>query len=128
LFIVLETLDVLFGVSCKDNKLDIDPDQVKESFLAISRKGLSRQTLIYWRQRICQDLENRWIGIAARDMVAFVQIFVARLSTESGQSMASQEVRSDDCRGIDRHAEVLMRKVLQIPESRWKAVLKESAI
>jgi hypothetical protein len=128
LFIVLEAFDILLGVNVTDDTLDIDPDQVRESFRIISRRRLSGETLIYWRQQICKDLEKRLEGTAARDLIALVQTLQAHLPTEDVQDITGKAATKEICECIEKHAQVAMRKVLQIPESSWKMVVKKSDI
>ena len=131
LFILIEVFDILLDINCKGPVDDIKPGDVKQSLRALSERGLGKETLIYWRQRICNDLRTRLEASAARDLLPLVAQLQERLplgrapfSPGADDSM----VTTTDAGNVlkDPSAEMAMRYALQLSEARWKVVLAET--
>lgn len=68
--LLLDVLDAILGISNPSGATD---DRRKQWLDNLASRGLSRRSLIYWRQRICEDLMNRLKGSASKDICALVE-------------------------------------------------------
>ncbi|KAJ9608737.1 hypothetical protein H2200_006508 [Cladophialophora chaetospira] len=50
MFVMLETFDILLAINCKDKRVDEpDQDDIKQSLRRLSKSGVGKETLVYWR-------------------------------------------------------------------------------
>jgi hypothetical protein len=118
MFVMLETLDILLGINCQDKTVEVvRPADVKQSLRRLSKRGLSIQTLLYWRVRICLHLRKCLETSAARDLLPLVAQMQDRMVVHGGSDAACEE---------EQFAEDAMKKHLKLSETRWRVVLKET--
>lgn len=123
MFVVLETFDILLGLNCKDKPVnDVEQDDVKQSLRRLSKRGISKDILIYWRQRICLHLKKCLENSAARDLLPLVAQIQDRLQ---GQEKSASVAGNMDT-AADLLGEVALREAFKLSEARWKVVLKET--
>jgi hypothetical protein len=119
MFVMLETLDILLGINRQDKTVEVvKPVDVKQSLRRLSKRGLSIQTLLYWRVRICLHLRKCLETSAARDLLPLVAQMQDRMAVHGGSSGGSGE--------DDHLVEDAMKKYLKLSETRWRDALKET--
>jgi hypothetical protein len=132
MFVLLETFDILLGISCSDKTVE-KPKQtdVKRSLQALKGRGLGKEILTYWRQRICVHLRKCLEASAIRDLLPLVTKTqeIMPLQGSSTSAKDGDGAMLEDAEGklpADLSAEDAMRQALQLSEGRWKVVLKET--
>ncbi|KAK5086262.1 hypothetical protein LTR70_007364 [Exophiala xenobiotica] len=115
--LTLDIFDALLEISTPPG---ITKDKSEKWLSNLSSRGLSRNSLIYWRQKICADMKKRVEGGAVKDLYSLVE--------KREEEMRKSTAQNTDVEGEDfkRVAEGEMRDALRLKEPRWQIVLQDS--
>lgn len=117
IFLTLDIFDAILEISTPPG---VAKDKSAKWLSSLSARGLSRNGLIYWRQRICADLKKRIEAGAVKDLDALVE--------KREEQMRKSIAQTADIEGEEfkKVAEGEMRDALRLKEPRWQVVLQEN--
>ncbi|KIW21293.1 hypothetical protein PV08_01873 [Exophiala spinifera] len=118
IFLMLDIFDAVLGINAPAGASD---DKVKQWQQRLAERGLSKNGLIYWRQRICTDLRRRLESSAADDLLVLVDERdeqAKEVSDKTNQDIGTKEGA--------KSAEEEMRAALKMKEQKWTEVLQET--
>lgn len=133
-FIVLAVFNVLLSVESTDvpNVEDgMKAANVKQSLPVLSARGLDKEILAYWRERIGAYLRKCLENSVARDllpMLAEMQALTPLQGAITGgnEKLANKASITPKEENIKAISEAGMRRALRLSEVRWKAALEET--
>ncbi len=117
IFLLLDIFDALLGLSAPPG---ITEEKVEKWLRNLSARGLGRNGLIYWRHRICLDLQKRLESSAAKDLSV-----VAKKREEQALQLTVRD-QDGEGEGTRISAEREMKSALRLKEQMWKTVLQEN--
>lgn len=117
IFLLLDILDGILRISMPSGIETVDAEKWSKN---LTTRGLTLDGLLYWRDRICSDLERRLAGSAAKDLLSLVEKRKGkrRASPPQGKDKAQEQSATD--------VEAEMRSALRLKESVWKLALHET--
>lgn len=133
-FITLAVFNVLLGIHSTDLPKVEDVTKaanVKQSVRVLSARGLDKQILAYWRERIAAYLRKCLESSVARDllpMMAEMQVLTQLQGaiTCGNEKLANEASISPKEENIKAISEAGMRRALRLSEVRWKVALEET--
>ena len=132
-FLVLDVFDaiLLLGISNSTpsgiSSSDSPDDRREETWLHnLSTRGMSKNSLIYWRRRICADLRKRVEGSALKDLLVLVE--QRRVAGDQILIKEEEEEEEEETSSLEETiAEQEMGTILGLTEPRWKIVLRNTS-
>lgn len=116
-FLMLDIFDAILDSS---TPTDGNKDEKSDTWLRqLSGRGISKESLVYWRSRVHADLKNRLEQGAQKDLLG---LLVTR-EEKMQRGLLGNDIEEMD--NVSRTAEEEMRITLGLKEDRWKTVLQK---
>ena len=118
-FLMLDILDTLLGIST--SAVAITDAKVEGSLQKLEARGIGRDSLRYWRHRICAGLRKTVEESPLDDLFVLVE---EREEDMQASTAKLSDTERDDLKSV---AEQSMRNLLGLKEGRWNVILQKTA-
>jgi hypothetical protein len=128
---IFDILDCLLGLDCNTRAGEVAPETVEQALQSLSDRGMDKESLLHWRQRLAGEMCKKFANSAVQDLLPFATWVAKRLPSQSTAKARGRTFELPDGQVLEsvpenRLAENAIRKLLQLSKRRWKVVLQET--